>query len=173
MGDNINQVFDFKVSDSSENFSTWINRQYIPQDLRGTLQDVNILFVPYENFRDQKIPVFAHKTEEIFHFFQEHAPAGVNVNVCIADDDYKEIALHSDLIIIGGIIVSAVVLPVFVNLLSEYLKRKLFKSPNSKIRIVLTVVDSTSGAKQFEYEGPADSFGKAVSEIQCQGKNSQ
>lgn len=171
MGDNSKQEFDFKVSDSSENFSTWINRQYIPQDLKGSLQKVNILFVPHENFRDQKIPVFAHKTEEVFHFFQEHAPAEVNVDICIADDDYKEIALHSDLIIIGSVIVSAVVLPVFVNLLSEYLKRKLFKAPNSKIRIVLTVVDSSSNAKQFEYEGPADSFGKAVSEIQCPGRN--
>lgn len=173
MSDNSDQIFDFKVSDSSENFSTWINRQYIPQGLKRSLQNVNILFVPYENFRDQKIPVFAHKTEEIFHFFQEHASSEVNVNICIADDDYKEVALHSDLIIIGSVIVSTVVLPVFVNLLSEYLKRKLFKSTNSKIRIVLTVVDSSSGAKQFEYEGPADGFRKAVSEIQSQGRESK
>ncbi|MBU2540923.1 MAG: hypothetical protein KJ593_03375 [Candidatus Omnitrophica bacterium] len=170
MNTNFDQPFDFKVSDSSENFDTWINREYIPAESRTLLRNANILFVPHENFHEQKVPVFPHKTEEVFHFLRRHAPKGINVDICIADDDYKEVVLHSALIIFGSIVVSAIALPVLKDLLSEYLKQKLFNKSNSNIKVSLTVVNTSGKGKQFDYEGPIENFDKVVAKIQRAGE---
>ena len=63
-------------------------------------------------------------------------------------------------------IVVKMALATLVNLLSEYLKQKLFKQPDSRVRASLTVVEDSGKAKQFDYEGPIEHFEEVTSKIQ-------
>ena len=46
-----NEKDEFIVEDIDENFSTWLNKDYISPELRAKLSQSHVLILPYENFR--------------------------------------------------------------------------------------------------------------------------
>ncbi len=155
MGDPIQ----FEVKKSEESFETWINKPFIPEKLRTQLREANALIIPQEEFRNKKVPLFPVGTEELFRYLKDNSDERIVTDICIDDPDYKELALHSDLLILGGFILSTVVLPVFVNLISEYVKNRWISSSSKpEIRIEVTVVKSGGDSIKCNYEGPADKY---------------
>lgn len=154
----------FKISDSSDNFSTWFNKPYISPSLKDEIKKAEILFIPIENFRESKSLSFPVKTEELFTFFRERLKE--KVNICVENSDYTELALHFDTIIIGTFIVTALFLPTFTNVLSSYISDKLLKSKkDATIKLTLTVEYDKSISKKLEFEGNISEFGKAMDTI--------
>jgi hypothetical protein len=72
--------------------------------------------------------VFPLGTEDFLNFAREKATAGIRVDICADDETYRELALHSDWLIIAEGVVTLVALPVAINLISEYLKERLSRS---------------------------------------------
>lgn len=147
---------EFIVEESKETFDTWISRPYIPQDLRQTLLQANVLIVPREGFREYPLPIFPIGTEDFFNYLRENANKGFNVDICISDKDYKELALHSGLLIIGSIVVTAVICPIIADLIGEYIKRHWKTKQNMKVEII--VVEKDNRATRLLYEGSAKDF---------------
>lgn len=151
------------INDSEETFSTWISRGFLSDDLRKQLLEADILIVPIEGFGNLTVPVFPVKTEELFHFLKKNLPQDLEVDICIEDNDYKELALHSDLIILAGFVVTQVNLPVLINLVSSYIYQKISQSKSKNIKTSI-LVNEAGKSKEISYEGPADDFGKILKE---------
>ncbi|MDJ0619573.1 MAG: hypothetical protein QNJ63_23000 [Calothrix sp. MO_192.B10] len=153
----------FVVEKSDLSFKTWLAKPYISDELRQQLLKSNVLLLPQENFREGTGIIFPIGTDEIFSDLRENAPDDVCIDILIEDSDYKEIALFSDpLIILGGFIVTSIVAPIFVNLLSDYLiKKRLIQKTASQIRIEILVEGNKETTRVF-YEGSVSDFYKTV-----------
>lgn len=160
------RIDDVVITDSSENFDTWINREYISEELKSDLKKANILLVPTEGFRDKNIPVFPVKTEGLFIYIKNRLPSEYKIDICIEDKKYKELALHSDLVIIGSFVVASVGVPILVNIISEYIKQKILKMGEKRgVKVSLTVVDEKGVSKNLTYEGEAENFGRIINKL--------
>ena len=165
------KIDEIVVEDSAENFDTWIGRQYISADMKEKLRQVDVLLVPSEGVRDLKAPVFPVCTEDLFKFIQDKIPREIKVDVCIEDKDFKEIAFHSALIVISSFVVTVFAAPTLVNIISEYIKRRLFANSDEKnVKISMTVVDKKNVSKNITYEGTVENFSKVMEKVKELGE---
>lgn len=163
MNEHLTDKTEFIVEPSDEDFSKWISRSYIPDSLKGQLARANVLIVPNEGFREHLEPVFPVGTEELLNFLRDNAGVGIVPDICIADEDYKELALHGALIILGSFIVTSLVAPVIANLISDYIRKRWpAKQEDAEVKVELTVVGKDNRASRLLYEGPAKDFNKTV-----------
>lgn len=158
-----------EIADVNLTFDTYLNKPYIDDDLRSQLQKANILIVPVEGFRDSEEPMFPDGTGELYQFLVENVPDGVAVDVAINDDNFTELALHSDLIIIGSFLVHEIITPTFVHLLSDYIKyrwssRASSESPASDraVSVTLVVASANGDSKSITYNGPTEEFSEHI-----------
>jgi len=153
----------FVVEKSDVSFNTWLTKPYISDNLRQQLSQSNILLLPLENFREGTGIIFPIGTDEIFDYLRENSPDDVCVDILVEDSDYKEIALFSGLLIVlGGFIVTSIVAPIFVNLVSDYLtKKKLPQKTASQVRIEILVEGPKETTRVF-YEGSVSDFYETV-----------
>ncbi|MBW3127199.1 hypothetical protein [Hymenobacter profundi] len=135
-------------------------RPWVDEELRASLHRANIVFVQWESFRDIDRPVFPTHTAELFHYFQENTPPDIQSEVAVRDEDFSEVSLHADLVWLPDILIpvgTLVVLPVVVNLISEWLKQRLLDRharTDAKLQVIIESPDG--GSKRLIYEGPAD-----------------
>jgi hypothetical protein len=156
---------EIKIEDSSENFITWAERPYLSEDLRKSVLESDILIVPVENFRNLEEPVFPQRTGEVFNFLKDNSPPEVHIEVCVEEEDYKELALYDDSINIGYFVLTNVVLTVFLNILSNYIFKKVFdKERKQEIKFTFTVVDEKV-SKTITFEGDVKDFLSSTEEI--------
>ncbi len=154
------------ITDSSENFDTWINRKYISEELKNNLRKAKVLLVPTEGFRDKNISVFPVESEELFTYIKNTLPSDFKVDICIRDEDYKELALHADSVILANLVVTALVAPIVVNIVGEYIKQKILKyDEKRRVKVSLTVVDEEGKSKNLTYEGNAEDFGGIIEKL--------
>ncbi len=58
--------------------------------------------IPTEGYAERPdLVYFPHGTGDLFHFLTEKPADNLMVDVCIEEEDYKEVALHADWVIIG------------------------------------------------------------------------
>ena len=154
------------INDSEENFETWVDREFISDDLRKQLRKADILIVPTESFNRPGVPVFPEKTDELFDFLKRDLPEGLDVDICIEDGDYKGLALYADLVIIPSFVVMYIVLPILLNLVSNYIYQKISKPESRNIKTTITVVNENGQSKNLSYEGPVDGFGSIIDAVE-------
>lgn len=149
-----------RIETTDKAFDYWLERPYV-EGLKHELAASNLLLVPQESFRGFDEPVFPVKTEEFLAELRESAPEAVSVDICIDDESYKELALHFDVIVLAGVVVTTVVAPIAVNLISEVLKKRLLGAPEAEKAVAkgqITVVETENGrtrAATIVFEGPA------------------
>jgi hypothetical protein len=160
------RIDDVIIADSLENFDTWISREYISKALKRDLKKADILLVPIEGFRDKNIIVFPVQTEGLLIYIKKRLPSEYKIDICIENKDYKELALHSDLVVIGRFVVASVVVPILVKIISEYIKQKILKmGEKRKVKVSLTVVNEKGISKNLTYEGEAENFERIINKI--------
>lgn len=162
MDHDFKEADDLIIKGTTENFETWINKDFISEELRVQLRKSDILLIPVEGFHDLTYPVFPVKTEELINYLRKNSPEDLHVDICIEDKDYKEVALHSDLVILSSFIVSSVALPILINLVSTYLSKKLLKPEKTNIKVSITVVNKDRKSKNLMYEGSVGNFKEAA-----------
>ncbi len=64
-------IKEFNVENTEETFATWINKPFIPNELKSELSNANLLIIPREGFGDIDDPLFPTGTEEILTIFKE------------------------------------------------------------------------------------------------------
>ncbi|MCT4477730.1 hypothetical protein N0U24_11255 [Peribacillus frigoritolerans] len=153
-----NKTKDLVVQESNLTFSDIYSKPYFPKEYEEDIKKANLLLLPYEGFRDLKKPVFPEETMKFYKFLKEYDNEQLVGDICISDEEYAELELHADLITIASIIVMSGVLPVAVNVISNYLSEKLkSRKTELKVRVDITVVDGAK-SKSISYEGDADKF---------------
>lgn len=152
------------VTERNLNFDNWIDRPYIGERTREKLAEANLLFVPDEDYGDEDIVCFPKGTADLFHFFVKSESKELNVDICIEDDDYKELALYSELLIIAGIVVAHLLAPIAVNLISKYIiERTGNRAEKTTVKTKLTVlIEKESRSIEYSYHGPANEYQKVM-----------
>jgi hypothetical protein len=140
------------IENTTENFETWINRDFISNELKSSLRQASILLVPSIGFRKEGEPTFPVLTEELFDFLKENLSKDYLVELCIDDSKYLEIALHSDYKRIGNFVVKDIVLPIFVGLLIAYITQKYISPEEAKPQINIVNIDNSSHTTIIDQE---------------------
>jgi hypothetical protein len=153
----------FIVEKSDISFNTWLAKPYISDNLRQQLSQSNILLLPLENFREGTGIIFPIGTDEVFSYLRENSPDDVCVDILVEDNDYKEIALFSDFFItLGVFIVKYFVAPIFVNLVSNYLTKKILPQKAASSVKIEFFIEGTKGTTRVLYEGSVLDFHQTV-----------
>lgn len=157
------------VQEASKGFDYWLERFPPGSTVRSQLEEANLLIVPQEGFRERDDDLFPVGTEELLAFLKAEAPSDVTVDICSDGDSYKELAVHSALLDLGGYIVSHIVAPVVVVLLVRYLTKRVGpKTRSTAAKLSLTVESRRSPrsrAVEITYEGPAEEMEYHVSGV--------
>ncbi len=154
------KVNELKITESNVTFEDVYSKDYFPKELGGDIKEANMLILPYEGFRNFDKPVFPEETLKFFHFLRENGDPSLITDICISDEEYMELELHADLIVFPMMILSSFVLPVAINVVSDYISSKREsrnRNAELKVKATFTVVNGDS-SKTFEYEGDADKF---------------
>jgi len=157
------------VEKSTNSFENWITKDYISSELKNELKQADILIVPIENFRGIEEPAFPEGTEQLFTYLKKQFSSNhkYNIDICIEDEDYMELALHNDLINLGYFILTIGVAPIFVNLISDYISSKLFSSnKDRKIKTSISIIENDGTSKEITYEGNIEHFDSVIDEIE-------
>ena len=145
-----------------DNRAHWLAKEYVPVDLRPQLAKTDILLLPQDGFRDFTGPLYPVGTEEFLRSLQDAGGDRISVDVTVSSEDYKELALHADWLILAGIAASMFAAPITVNMVSEYLKRRIWpEGPKRGVKVKLRLQDGEGEAArsvEIAYEGPADDF---------------
>lgn len=173
------------INDTSESFETWINKDYIDKELKSIISKASILIVPFEDLRESVGPVFPIGTDSVLYYFQRYLPQDVLIDMCISDSDYQTFKFNHRYRKIGKFVVASVVVPLFINILSEYINNTFIKYDESKpqihfidnsthitsienitlptkeylevshIQFDVTIVSKDGTSKKIEFEGPS------------------
>ncbi|OWP85331.1 hypothetical protein [Flavobacterium davisii] len=131
------------IIDSTETFSTWLNREYIDEELQKELAKASILLTPFEDLRDNTPPVFPIGTESLIDYFKKNLPSEISIDICIGEDDYLEFAFYNNYKRLGKFVILSVTIPIFITVFSSYVYDNFIKEDESKPPII-TVDNSTT-----------------------------
>lgn len=142
---------ELKITDTTENFRTWLEKSYIDIELKNELSNTSILIVPFENLRDSIGPVFPTGTDYLLQYFQKRLPQEISIDICISDSDYQTFEFNNHYRRIGKFVIKSVAIPVFVSIISSYIYDKYIKSDESKPQI--QVIDNSSNTTIINHIG--------------------
>lgn len=155
------------ITDGLYTFEDIYNKPYTPKELIENIKKAEILFLPYEDFRERNEFLFAEETYKLYSYFLEHKQnADLNVDICSSDENYYELELHAEVINIPLLIVQWLVLPTVTSMIGSYLFGKMVKfmknDMNTKVSIT---VEKDGKAKTIHYEGSAKDFESTMKSI--------
>lgn len=160
----VNEIDDVKFA--------WVSRPYISLSLKENLKGADILFIPLENFRPNYPLLFPEGTIDLYYKAVNELP-NLNIGICVEEHDYKEIALHSDILRLGQFLVEYIAAPLFVSWLWSVINSKSQKESNPIIEVNLIVVEGST-AKQFKYRDEKSNFEATIKkevETYCHSKS--
>lgn len=148
-----------QIIDSDLTFEKIYEKKYIPSEYLDEIKKANLLIVPNENFRKKGDVLFPETTREFFEYIQDHPNDEIVADIAISDDNFQRIELHSAVIEVATIIVNVVVLPVAINMISDYLydliKKYHRKPEDTSARLkIISEETKTKKTKIISYEGP-------------------
>lgn len=148
-----------QIIDSNLTFEKIYEKKYIPSEYLDEIKKANLLIVPNENFRKKGDVLFPETTREFFEYIQDHPNDEIVADIAISDDNFQRIELHSAVIEVATIIVNVVVLPVAINMISNYLydliKKYHRKPEDTSARLkIISEETKTKKTKIISYEGP-------------------
>ena len=157
----------FSAKNSSDDFNTWLKKDYISDELRTSLRKANLLSVPMEQFRGTQIRVFTAGTVDFLNYLRDNSTKMIQPEFCSEEKEYQELVLHNDLIVFGPYVLQNVILPLFVNMIYDYIKSRIArKTAKTDMKLELVVVYRDNKSINIKYEGPVDSFRETMKTIE-------
>jgi hypothetical protein len=145
-----------EITTTNEDFYFWSARDCVPCAQRDEIAHSDILIVPelYNTDGATKEWVFPVGTRELVKTVRERSLK--RTVVCSDPAHYRELARHGELLVIGAFVVTSLVAPILVNIVSEVINEHLRKKriQDAEVRIEITVVQETT-SRRLRYSGPA------------------
>lgn len=148
---------------SNITFESVIDNCSADPEFKKQLSLANVLIIPYE--KDSKNNnIFPVGTIEMYRYLQQKSPSQVKPDIATKDEDYVELAQHSDLVNLPTIIVTVVILPIIIGLITNYIYDRL-KPDNSIVNCEIVITDEVGDSKLIKYNGPAKEYEETMSKI--------
>ena len=114
-----------KIEECGISFEEMYDKPYFPKEYEEEIKKSNFLMIPEEGFRGYEEVLFPEETLKFYSYVKEHAKEDIYPEICISDDDYKELELHADVSNIVEVIVTMIALPFAINMISSYVYDKV------------------------------------------------
>ncbi|HHD2942186.1 MULTISPECIES: hypothetical protein [Enterobacteriaceae] len=135
----------------------WLERVPLPPDMAESVYRSSVVFLPIESFRGVVNFSFPQGTSDLYQFLLKHRGELGQTELCITDDDYQELALYSREIRLGHLLVTQVVAPVLIGLLTNYIYDIVKSDPDDNVTLTLQVEGKCNDIL-IKYDGPAKDF---------------
>jgi hypothetical protein len=145
------------ISETDQGRAFWIDQGLARQYLER-VSAADVLIVPLKDFRDGVRFVFHQDTAMFSRWLAEHLKGQATIEVLADDDEYMELALHGAAHRFSTIIVSYVLAPFVINLLSAYLYDVLKTNPGDAVELKIVIEDHECRAMQVDFKGEAKDF---------------
>lgn len=150
------------VKDVNITFSDVYDKPYFPKQHEEEIKKANFIILPFEGIKNLDKPVFPEETMSFFQFVKEYEDTDLIGDICISDNEYQELELHSDLITLPLLLLDKAILPIVIGMITHYLTQKQDARKRSiKVKVDMTVVDGDK-SKSLSYEGDVDNFEETV-----------
>lgn len=154
------------VEDTTIGFESIYKETYFPKGLIEEISKANMLIIPdyfsRENFSEY---VFPETTKEFLEYAQDKRSDTFIPDIAADDDSFDKIELHSAVITVATFIVTSVVFPIALNIVSDFLADQIKKHHRKKegltAKLNIIVTDGKE-SKKISYEGPAGSAEDAL-----------
>lgn len=162
-----NEKSKINITNNPYTFKELLKMPYVPNEFLDSIKSSNILLLPHINFRDKEGYFFPEDTYKLYEYFLENGkPQGLNIEICISDDEYKELELHADVINIADIFVQWIAFPIATSMLGSYLYDKLKKFNRDDINAKVNIsVEKDGESRTIHYEGRIENFENAMKSI--------
>ncbi len=142
-----------------EKLDYWLARPYVSRQLQDALREAQVVILPWEHFHNYNGPVFPNGTSELFVFLTTPVQPKLRVEAPVEESNYQEVALHAASVDLGEFMVTASVLPVFIDRLIQYINHRWpgasLRGPKDTIEVVICVPDAAAGIR-FSFTGTLD-----------------
>ncbi len=145
------------------------NKPYYPKELEKSIEESNAIILPFENFRENKPALFPEITDDFFAYLECNKNDLFKPNILISEDKFEKLEMHCDWLNFGRIILELAVLPIFINLLSNFIYDKIQKNKlkeDSTVEIEINVVETKAKkTTKITYKGSSKDVKKALNDI--------
>ncbi|PHR85443.1 MAG: hypothetical protein COA59_00305 [Colwellia sp.] len=160
---NINN--EFSITDVDITFN---NLSEIYGDLTVDLTNKNTLSLPVNGYfipdsKEQNKNTFHTTIDDVYEYFSQSEELAFDVYS--DDEDINYLSLHSDSFWLGTFIISSVISPVFIGLLTNYIYDKLKAKKEDQISIEVIVDSGTKKSKSIRFRGKVEGLDKAIEAI--------
>lgn len=151
------------ISNTNTSFENYFITNNISNEVQQKLSEVNFLAVPARYSENEYY--FAQETIDFLKFCRQHS-SEYNFDI-LADDNAKIRSLHSfDIWMPIIYIAEMVLLPIAINLVSEYINDKLKGREKEDAQVEMTfIVKRIDEEKTIHYSGDAKTFKKTFEKI--------
>jgi hypothetical protein len=148
----------FEIVSSDITFSSVIREMNLSEERINELTNSEILALPTKGYRGREGNSFLGGVREFYMYCQEKG-LGQDIDFCIEKSQYLEIDLNSTELFLGTFIISTIIVPIFVNLISDFIKNKLTQDDdkitiniiiNNNIKNNSTAINFSGTKKDFE-----------------------
>lgn len=144
------EISNLTVEEVNFNLEDYISDFIRDKELEGSVREANVLLLPYKEFREVRGPLFPEAYSQFYDYLLENLNDS-KVELCVEEEDYKEVALHDETINLGLMFLTGIVLPVVSNLISEYI---ISSHDNKKVNVKVSFIEKEGDKyKKFDYEG--------------------
>lgn len=155
------------VKDCSETFETIYEKEYFPKELMNEIKQANVLLIPdYIKREDREGYVFPECTQEFLEYVKDNGSDSLIPDIAIDDENFKKLELHSAVITIATFVVTGIVLPMMINLVSNYLYDQVKKMHREKkdvyAKVNIITTEEGKKSKKISYEGPVSGIEEAL-----------
>lgn len=157
-----------KIYDTNLSFENIYAQQYVSQENIESIRRANCLIIPNEQTICDGEYLFPEGTRDFLNYLREIGGADIIADIAVSDDNYNELELHSNIIRIATCVLTIGVLPVFLNIASNYFYdflRKQGKDIESAEIVLKIIVDRNEGSKIIHYRGPASEVNNILEEL--------
>lgn len=156
-----------QISVSDHGFAYWLSRPYVGDATRAALASAAVLLAPDEGHGTAPGPLFPNQTDELLAVMADSLPQDMRIAACVDDDKYKELGLHSALVILATFVTTKILAPIVVIVASDYLKKRYSPETNPVVRFRLIATEKNGEderAIEISYEGPLSGLAPQVTE---------
>lgn len=155
------QLLELTVTETDHARGFWLDKPWIEDARRPALVAAAVMVVP--TLHEDEQPTFPVGTGEFLERLREILDETTPVAVAMSSDGYVELALHSKAWRLPTLVLTTVVLPVVLGILTNRLDEVLpghKKDDTAEIEMIVETPDR--GALRVTYKGPAEDIGPAL-----------
>lgn len=153
-----------EVSATEQGRSFWLGQGLAHQNFEQ-VSAAEVLIVPLKDFREGVAFAFHQDTASFARYLAKNLAGKAKIEVLADDDEYVEIALHGASLRFSTLVVSAVIAPVLINLLSSYIYDELKAKPSDTVEMSLVIESHDCRSVHVGFKGDAKDFISAADKI--------